>query len=249
MRYSHALHQASHLNHPKSHRRQRLLSLLFLVVVISILFLFSQAHAINWGSFYSFFTVSLVRVVIAYFIAAVIAVILAFLATKNHFIETLLLPVLDVAQSFPSFALLPFLIVVFGKSSVAVIIILAINIIWPILFTLIGAIKTSREDLADAAMIFGANGWRRLIFFRLPSVLPAFVAGSIIGWGESWDVIVGAEIIAQVGGIGAFLGNISQNGNLSLLALAVSMYLLLIFILNQLIWIPLLNVSTRYQNE
>lgn len=249
MRYTHNLHRSSHVNQPKAHRRQRLISLVFLVVVIIVLLVLSRARAINWIQFYQFFLISLVRIVIAFIIAAVLAVVLAFITTKNKHVETILLPILDVSQSFPSFALLPFLIVAFGANSVAVIIILAINIVWPILFTLIGAIKTSREDLGDVATIFGAKGWRRLAYFRLPSIFPAFISGSIIGWGESWDVIVGAEIIAQVGGIGALLGTISQSGNLSKLALAISMYLFLIFILNQLIWIPLLNYSTRYQND
>ena len=62
-------------------------------------------------------------------------------------------------------------------------------------------------------------------------------------------MIVGAEIIAQVGGIGALLGKIGESGNLLQLSMAVSVYLLLIFLLNQIIWIPLLNYSTRYQNE
>lgn len=249
MRYSHKIHQATQAKSPLAQLRQRLTSFLFLGVMIMILLIFSRTKGINWHQFYNFFFVSFVRIVIAYIIAAIVAIFLAFLTVRNKYVEGIMLPLLDVAQSFPSFALLPFLIVLFGANGIAVVIILAINIVWPILFTLIGAIKVGREDLNSAAAIFGAKGWKRLVYFRLPAVFPAFISGSIIGWGEAWDVVVGAEIIAQVGGVGAFLGKISESGNLVELSLAISVYLLLIFVLNQLIWIPLLNYSSRYQSE
>lgn len=249
MRYSHKIHQASHIKSPKIQRRHRFTSLVFLLIVISILLVFSSSNQIAWPSFYEFFAVSLFRISIAYLIASVIAVFLSFLTVKNKYVESILLPILDVSQSFPSFALLPFLIVVFGANGIAVIVILAINIIWPILFTMIGSLKGGRQDLNYAATIFGARGVKRFIHYSIPSVLPSFISGSIIGWGEAWDVVVGAEIIAQVGGIGAFLGNLAEGKNLTTLALAISVYLLLIFVLNQLIWIPLLNYSSRYQSE
>ncbi|MEI8072627.1 MAG: ABC transporter permease subunit [Candidatus Saccharibacteria bacterium] len=249
MRYSHYLHRSNHLKSPKIQRRQRLTSIVILVLVVMSFVLFFRPKGIDWPTYYKFFAISSFRILVAYLMAAIIAVFLAFLTLKNRFIEGLLLPVLDVAQSFPSFALLPFLIVIFGANGLVVIVILTINIVWPILFTLIGSLKSSRDDLDNAATLFGAKGWRKLVYFRLPSIFPAFISGSIIGAGEAWDVIVGAEIIAQVGGIGALLGKIGESGNLLQLSMAVSVYLLLIFLLNQIIWIPLLNYSTRYQNE
>ena len=249
MKYSHKIHQANHQKSPVIQRRHRFTSFIFLLVIIIILFVLARTQAINWPDFYKFFVVSLFRITVAYIIASVIAIILAFLTLKNKYFEAILLPFLDVSQSFPSFALLPFLIAFFGANGFAVIVILTINIIWPILFTLIGSLKGGRQDLKNAATIFGAKGLKRFVHFSLPSILPAFISGSIIGWGEAWDVIVGAEIIAQVGGIGAFLGKLSEGKNLTVLALAISVYLLLIFVLNQIVWIPLLNYSSRYQSE
>lgn len=249
MRYSHKIHQANHKKDPNIQRKQRFVSLAFIGAVLIILFVFAQVKSINWIEFYTFFISSLFSVVIAYIIAAGLAFALSLAATKNKWLENILLPILDVAQSFPTFALIPVLIALFGTSRLVVIIFLVVTIIWPITFTLISSIKAQRQDLEEAATIYNAHGWNRLWFFRLPVMFPGFITGSIIGWGEAWEALIGAEIIAKVLGIGSLLGKLGENGDISQLVLGIVMYLFLIFVLNQIIWIPLLNYSSSYQNE
>lgn len=249
MRYSHKIHQANHQKDPHIQRRQRFISFAFIGMVLIILFAFAQVKSINWFEFYTFFASSLLSVVIAYVIAAGLAFVLSLSATKNKWLENILLPILDVAQSFPTFALIPVLIAIFGTNRIVVVIFLVITIIWPITFTLISAIKGERRDLSEAATVYGARGLKRLWFFRLPVMFPSFITGSIIGWGEAWEALIGAEIIAKVLGIGSLLGKLGENGNVTQLVLGIAMYLFLIFVLNQIVWIPLLNYSSRYQNE
>lgn len=249
MRYTHHLHRTK-WQPPRVAKRHRMISFAFIAIALIVLLVLAQHQSINWAQFLIFFFSSAVNVVIAYVIAAVLAVVLALATTKNKVVEALFLPILDVAQSFPTFALIPVLLVIFGKNRWVVIFFLVITIIWPIVFTLITSIKTERQDLADAATIYGAKGGiRRFVNFRLPEIFPAFITGSIIGWGEAWEALIGAEIIVQAVGIGQYLNGVGQQGNLLTLILAIVMYLFLIFILNQLIWLPLLNVSSRYQNE
>ncbi|MBA3678719.1 ABC transporter permease subunit [Candidatus Saccharibacteria bacterium] len=249
MRFSHVIHPNGTIRQRRNRRKQRWLSLGFIVVVLTILLIATRSNTLNWYEFYTFFFSSLISVVIGYFIAALLAVILALASTKNKFIENILVPVLDVAQSFPTFALIPVLLVLFSTSRWVVVIFLVVTIIWPITFTLIAAIKSEREDLSEAATIYGAHGIKRLRYYRLPDMLPAFVTGSIIGWGEAWEALIGAEIIAKVSGVGAYLGKLGENGGVAQLVVGITMYLFLIFVLNEIIWIPLLNYSSRYQNE
>lgn len=249
MRYNHRLHRQAVQLHPRRHRHQRLTSLLVILGLIIVFAALSRYHAINYSKFYSGFALSLARVVISYVFATILAIILALIATKNHYFESILLPILDVAQSFPSLALLPLLVSFFGRNSVAVILILITVMVWPIAFSMIGFIKTQRQDLSEAATIYGAVGMKRLIHFTFPALVPALLTGSIVAWGEAWDSLVGAEIISAVRGVGTYLGAISAAGDVTILLLAIALYLLLIFILNELIWLPLLKYSTRYQAE
>ena len=83
----------------------------------------------------------------------------------------------------------------------------------------------------------------------LPGVFPAIVTGSIIGWGEAWEAIVGAEILGISRGIGAFLNDASRTGDTRVLTLGIVFLLFFIFFLNKIIWLPLLKRSTMYSSE
>jgi NitT/TauT family transport system permease protein len=194
---------------------------------------------------------SLARITVAYTIAVVIALVLALLITSHRLIENLFLPIFDVLQSFPSFALFPILVAALKNSPEIVIVsVLVITIIWPVLFGIITGIKNRREDLEEAATIFGAHGWKRLRYFRLPALFPALVSGSIVGWGEAWEFIIGAELLVHVNsGIGHYLGVLGDAHENRLLIFGILVLMLALFVLNKLIWLPLLHRSTRYQTE
>lgn len=192
---------------------------------------------------------STMRVFIAYFITLPLALIIVILITRKTKIEDFFVPVLDVSQSLPAFAFLPVMIVVLGRGTLAISLFLVIEMIWPIIFTTLSAIKTTRQDLSEAATVFQAKGFKRLWHFTLPSIFPSIVTGSIIGWGEAWETIVGAELIAGKNGIGAFIGKLNDSGNTFLFGVAVIILMLFLFILNRLIWLPLLKKSTKYQTE
>ena len=188
---------------------------------------------------------------VAYLIALIVAIFLALAITANRRAEDWLLPVFDVLQSFPSFALFPVLVAALRNRPETVIIsVLVITIIWPILFTIIGAIKNRREDLEEAATIFGAVGWRRLTNFTLPVLMPAIVTGSIVGWGEGWEFIIGAELLVRVQtGIGVYLGLLGDAQQTGLLALGILILMLFLYLINRSLWLPLLHQTTQYESE
>lgn len=197
------------------------------------------------------FAVSLIRTTIAYLLAAVLAVAIALSITANKTLENLFLPIFDVLQSFPSFALFPVLVIALKNSPETVIIsVLAIEIIWPILFSMIGSMKNRRRDLEEAATIFGARSWKRLIYFTLPQLSPSIITGSIVGWGSGWEFIIGAELLVKTKfGIGAYLGTLGNNQQNVALAFGIIILLMLLYVINKLIWLPLLIRSTLYSAE
>ncbi len=189
------------------------------------------------------------RVVVAYLISLVAAVVIGFLVTRNTTVEDVFLPILDVLQSFPSFAILPIATLWFGASDLTAIVFLVITIIWPVLFSIVSGIKNLRGDMSEAAHVFGARGFGLVWNFLLPAIFPSIVTGSIIGWGEAWDAIIGAEIIGISTGIGAFLAISSRAGDGKTLALGIFTLLFFVFFLNKLIWLPLLKKSTQFATE
>ncbi len=245
MRYNHGLHART----PAPKRRRRSMASFALLGVIIVIMLASLRTPINAQLLFGGFVSSLYRVVVAYLISLVLGLVLGLITVANPALENILLPIMDLAQSFPTFALLPILVFHFGSSDISVIIILVVAMLWPIVFNVISGVKEQRQDQAEAAQIFGAHGWRYFIYFRWPMLRPAVVTGSIISWGQAWDTIVGAEIIAGVAGAGHYLGSLGGQGQGGLLALAIALYLLLIFAINQVFWLPLLHYYTKYQVE
>ncbi len=256
MRYTTQLHTTPS-RHPHKrhvlqyHRTSSIISILAFGVVGSILIIFTRQMNLDANALLVGFGASFIRVTIAYILSLIIAVILALLITANTKVEAVLLPIFDVLQSFPSFALFPILVAALAKAPEAVIIsVLTISIIWPILFTIIGAMKNRRQDLEEAATIYGATGWKRLRYFTMPSLYPSIITGSIVGWGEGWEFIIGAELLVSVNyGIGHYLGILGESKENGLLALGIFILMVFLFILNKFIWLPLLHSATQYQSD
>ncbi len=226
-----------------------LFTILLSLLVVGVLIVFIKLAQISVRILIFDLLASSYRVTTAYLISLILAILLALIVTKNKFLEDILLPLLDVLQSFPSFAILPIAILWFGPSSLTAIIFLVITILWPVLFTIIAGIKNVSGDASEAATVFGAKGLRRIWYFLMPAVLPEIVTGSILGWGNAWEAIVGAEIIGISRGIGAFLNDASHAGQTRILVVGIVSLLFFVFFLNKLIWLPLLKHSTRYSTE
>lgn len=251
MRYAAGLHSSRKHHILKRHPLSSLIALSWLFFALLILTVLLETTQLDYVQFLNGFGASLLRTSAAYSISLVIAVILALVVTAHQLTETIFLPILDVLQSFPSFALFPVLLhALKGHSEVVILIVLVITMVWPILFSIVSGIKNRREDLEEAATIFGAVGWKRLWHFSLPELWPAILTGSIVGWGEGWEFIIGAELLVTVNsGVGRYLGHLGQSGQNTLLAFGIVGLMLLLFIINKLLWLPLLQKAVRYQNE
>lgn len=242
MRYSHSLRKYHNQTH-------RILSAIVLVIsVMAIIALIIIAHA-DTAILIRGLTISTVRVFLAYIITLPLSLLIVIFITRRKVLEDFFVPILDVSQSLPTFAFLPLMIAIIGRGTPTIVAFLVLEMIWPIVFTTLSAIKTTREDLSEAATVFQAKGFKKLRYFILPSLFPSIVTGSIVGWGEAWETIIGAELIAGRDGIGAFIGRTYDSGNTFIFAITVLILLLFIFILNRLIWLPLLKRSTIYQTE
>lgn len=190
-------------------------------------------------------SISFFRVAIAYFLSLVLAVVIGIAVTRSLRVEAVALPILDVLQSFPNFALLPLVIVWFGAGSLAIITILVVTMVWPILFAIVAGTKAIRSELGEAAWIFGARGRKAIRAFLLPALFPAIVSGSIVGWGEGWEAIVGAEIIARGSGIGNQIAMAVEVGQTNLLFIMLLILMYVIFVVNTWVWLALLRKAAQ----
>lgn len=251
MRYSHQLQKSRRHHVLKDHLISGLISWIWIILALTILGFLVNISTLDFGQILGGFLASLARVSIAYILALVVAIFIALTITSNKTVENIFLPIFDVLQSFPSFALFPVLVIALKNSPEVVIVsVLSLAMLWEMLFSLIGGIKNRRQDLEEAATIFGAHGFKRLFRFTLPDLLPSITTGSIIGWGEGWEFIIGAELLVKTNiGVGSYLGRLGNNQENLTLALGIVVLLMLLFIINKLLWLPLLSKATSYSSE
>lgn len=239
----------SHRKRVKIYESRRHLLATFGLILIPFLFLlfFAQIANSTSGNLLPAVLISLLRITAAYFIAAFLGWLFAILFYRGQR-AVVALPIFDVLQSLPTFAILPFAILLFGPSNLLVVFFLVVAIIWPVFFSTISALHLVRHDWEEAAKISGLTGWKYLKNFLWPISLPGLITGSIIGLGDGWEVLVATEIIV---GSKTGLGNFFQSfsGNLKVTLLGVLGVLIVVFTINKLIWIPLLDWSHQKTEE
>lgn len=221
-----------------------------LIIVLPVLVLFAAGFFVDapWAVISSALGASLWRLFASYGISLIIGVGLALAVGASSWGERFL-PVFDVLQNIPSFALVPLFISAFGYTSTMIVLFSATSIVWPIMFYAASAILGASQELSDAARVFGATGAKRIWYYLLPLSFPALVTGSIVGVSIGWEAVIGAEIIGNEHGIGSFLNAASAGGENRLFTIGIIALLLLVFVVNRLVWTPLLRSARRYSEQ
>ena len=210
-------------------------------------FIFSKIANLSLPTLLSDLALSSTRLIIAYFIAAIIGWLCAVAFYRGHR-ATIAIPIFDVLQSFPTFAALPIAVTLWGPSETTIISFLIITIIWPIFFSIISSLTMIRHDWQEAVTVYKLHGWNYVRYFLWPASRTGLVTGSIIGLGEGWEALIATEIIVNAPkGLGAFF--ISVNTNTTVTTFGILGFLLLIFSINKIIWLPLLHWSHKHMEE
>ncbi len=221
---------------------------LFVVIApFAYLIVFSRFTNIAAGQLGADVLTSLGRLVAAYIISVVIGWTLAVLFYSGRR-AIVALPAFDVLQSFPTFALLPIAILVLGASNTTIIFFLIFTIIWPIIFSIISGLKLIKRDWHEAADVYHLRGWKYVRYFLWPASMPGVITGTIIGLGEGWEALIAtANIVHASAGLGNFFESLAAN--IAITGFGVLGFLVLVFSINHLLWLPLLEWSHRQLEE
>jgi ABC-type nitrate/sulfonate/bicarbonate transport system permease component len=145
------------------------------------------------------------RVVQGCVLAIAAAIPLGILIGSVLVLDKLTLPIITFARSVASLSLLPLAIVWFGTGELSKVLLIAYGCFWTMLPNAIAAVKYVDPALIRAARTLdtGAAG----VFWRvvLPAALPRMFAGARVAIGVGFMIIVGAEMIGTIQGLGALI--------------------------------------------
>lgn len=243
----HPFTRAHHRSHAARHTRT-LWAMGLVIVAVLIAFVTGLFHDVSWGTLLSAVLETTYRLLIAYAVAALLGISIGLLVGWSPMADYLF-PLFDILQNIPSFALIPFFIHFFGYSNEMIIAFAVSSIIWPILFAVLTAIKGAHSDLSDAATVFGARGMRRITAYLAPLSFPAILTGSIVGIAIGWEAVIGAELLSRVEGYGSFITQANADGIGSTAVAGILVIILIVFLINRLVWTPLLAESSKHYVE
>ena len=203
---------------------------------------------------------TLFRLTSAYFLSLLVSIPLAIFITSTQKTERIFLPIFDIIQSIPVLAFFPIVVLVFitlNFTEGAAIFILFMDMVWSLVFSMIGGIKTVPQDILNAASIFGARGVKKLIYITLPSIFPYIITGSLLAWAQGWSILIVAEALHNyvpngspandLFGLGTLLVNSFYQGKNSLFLASLATMIIIIALLNFFIWQKLLSSTERYK--
>ena len=208
---------------------------------------------------------TLIRMLAAYALVVAFALPVGIIAGLYRRPRQFILPLLDILQSIPVLGYQPAAIalfvgllpalgsVQFGYEVAAVFLIFT-GMAWAVVFSVIGAVRNIPDDLRIASNCFGIRDWMYMRQVVLPSILPAFITGSILAWGGGWYFLVAAELITYgttvhaLPGLGTYLGDaISKQGNIPAALFGLIVFISVIYTINQMVWKPLQVWARRYR--
>lgn len=206
---------------------------------------------------------SLLRMFIAFGASLVFTLVYGYIAAKSRTAEKVLIPLLDMLQSIPVLGFLSATITAFialfpgSLLGVEFASILAIftGQAWNMTFSFYNSIKTIPKDLQEASDVLRMNWWQRFIKLEVSFAMIGLVWNSMMSFGGGWFFLAASEAISVLGqnirlpGVGSYLATAIEAGDMQAIGYSVITMVLMILIVDQLFWRPLVVWSQKFKME
>ncbi|EIW15463.1 MULTISPECIES: ABC transporter permease [Pelosinus] len=206
---------------------------------------------------------SLLRMFIAFGASLIFTLIYGYIAAKSQTAETVLIPLLDMLQSIPVLGFLSATIVAFialfpgNLLGVELASIFAIftGQAWNMTFSFYNSLKMIPKDLQEASNVLRMNWWQRFLKLELPFSMISLVWNSMMSFGGGWFFLAASEAISVLGqdirlpGVGSYLATAIEAGEMQAIAYSIVTMILMITLVDQLFWRPLVVWSQKFKME
>jgi ABC-type nitrate/sulfonate/bicarbonate transport system permease component len=147
-------------------------------------------------------SVSLLRALEGFALAAVAGVLCGMLSGYLALFEDLTDPVIEVIRPIPPLAFLPMFIIWFGIGEMAKVLFISFSCFFPIYLNTAQGVRFTDPVLVRAARSLGASEVQVFRHVVLRAAVPEIMTGLRLGFGMSLFVLVAAELIAADAGLG-----------------------------------------------
>lgn len=145
------------------------------------------------------------RILQGYALAIVLALPMGLLIGGFSTLDKMFAPAIVFFRSIATLSLLPLVIVWFGAGETTKVVLIAYGCFWVMLSNVIAGVKYVDPVILRAGRSFGASGLALYREVVIPAALPRFFTGARMALGVGFMVIVGAEMIGTIRGLGAMI--------------------------------------------
>jgi nitrate/nitrite transport system permease protein len=165
--------------------------------------------------------ISIGRVFRGFALAALVGVPLGLLMGGSRRAWQAVNPVVQLLRPVSPLAWFPLGLVVLKDSPQAAVFVIFITALWPIVINTAAGAASIPTDQRNVARVFRFGRVAYVRHVMIPHTLPSLITGLRLSMGVAWMVIVAAEMLSGGSGIGFFVWDSYNGGNLSAVIAAI----------------------------
>ncbi len=206
---------------------------------------------------------SLTRGVLAYGLSFAFTMAYGYVAARVRGADRILLPVLDILQSIPVLGFLPgfvlALVHLFPHQNIgleiASVLMIFTGQVWNMTFAFYASLKAIPTDLEVVTRLAKLTWWQRFLRLELAFSATSLVWNSMVSMAGGWFFLTVTEAFVlgqhdfRLPGLGSYVSLAIEKGSVSAQCLGVLSMIVLILILDQLVWRPLVSWSQRFSPD
>ena len=207
------------------------------------------------------------RSVLRMFVALVWSILFTlaygYAAAHSRRAERVLIPLLDILQSVPVLGFLTITVTFFialfpgkllGLEFASIFAIFTAQA-WNMTFSFYQSIRSIPKELDEAAAMYGLSAWERFTKIEIPSGIVGLVWNGMMSFGGSWFFLAASEAISvgnqnyTLPGVGSYVAAAVLAKNVPALLWASLTIAIVIVIVDQLFWRPVVAWADRFRYE
>ncbi|BCX06060.1 MAG: ABC transporter permease [Candidatus Roseilinea sp.] len=186
-----------------------------------------------------------------------------YIAAHSPRAERVLIPLLDILQSVPVLGFLSvtitFFITLFRGSllglEAASIFAIFTSQVWNMTFSFYHSLRTIPREQQEMARMFRLSRWHYFTRVEAPNAMIGLTWNTMMSFGGGWFFVAASEAISvlnqdyRLPGIGAYVTEAIDQQNFGALIAAIVAMAIMIVLVDQFVWRPLIAWSQKFRNE
>lgn len=206
---------------------------------------------------------STLRMFIGLFWSTLFTLIYGYIAARNRRAERVLIPLLDILQSVPVLGFLSITVTGFialfpgsllGLEAASIFAIFTSQA-WNMTFSFYQSLRTLPPELDEAARLYQLSAWQRFTKLEVPSAMIGLLWNAMMSFGGGWFFVAASEAISVLNqkytlpGLGSYVAAAVAKQDLSALGWALLTIVVVILLVDQLFWRPLIAWADKFRLE